>query len=129
MTNAARLFAGVALMLFVAPAFAQNAPGQELPPMADPGTTAQTKCIEENDHYKMNGKQPMFVIELTNKCEQRITCKVFAYITSAKGTAQGRGIILLAPKSAGALAKNSHTMKAKMVGGSSQSTRECRVLP
>ena len=55
-------------------------------------------------------------------------CKVFVYITSAKGPAQGRGIIVLAPKSRGAAAKNSYTMKAKMNGGSSQSTRECRVF-
>jgi hypothetical protein len=68
-----------------------------------------------------------FRVELTNQCEQRITCKVFVYITSAKGPSQGRGTIVLAPKSAGAAAKNSYTMRAKMNGGSSQSARECRV--
>ena len=57
MTNAARLLAGVALMLCVVPAFAQNTPGQEPPPKADPGTTVQAKCIDENDHYKMNGRE------------------------------------------------------------------------
>ena len=108
-------------------AAAQTAPPAEPPPVADAGTTGQLKCISEEDHYVRLGKGVGFRIELTNKCEQRITCKVFVYITSAKGAAQGRGTIVLAPKSRGAAAKNSYTMKAKMNGGSSQSTRECRV--
>jgi hypothetical protein len=68
MTNAARLLAVAALVLCAAPAFAQNAPdpGQELPLQAEPGSTSQIECIDENDHYTMNGKQPIFVIELTN---------------------------------------------------------------
>jgi hypothetical protein len=127
MTNAARCLAVAALMLCAAPAFAQNAPGQEPPPQADPGTTGQTNCIDENDHYVTLGKGVGFRIELTNKCEQRLTCKVFAFITSPKGMAQGRGTIVLAPKSRGAAATSSFTMKAKMNGGSSQSARECRV--
>jgi hypothetical protein len=109
-------------------AAAQTAPPAEPPPVADAGTMGQLKCISEEDHYVRLGHGVGFRIELTNKCEQRITCKVFAYITSAKGPAQGRGTIVLAPKSRGAAAKNSYTMKAKMNGGSSQSTRECRVF-
>jgi len=131
MTKAAKYLAVAALMLAgCLSATAQNTPatGQEPSPVADAGTTAQANCIDENDHYKMSGKQPMFVIELTNKCEQRITCKVFAYINSARGPAQGRGTIVLAPKSRGAAAKNTYTMKTKMVGGNSISDRECRPL-
>ncbi len=132
MTPAARCLAFAALIMgasFAGAAMAQNAPdaGQEPPPVADPGTTGQTKCISENDHYKMNGKTPTFTIELENKCEQRLTCKVFVFVTSAKGMAQGRGTLVLAPKSAGAAAKKIYSMKVKMIGGSSQSTRECRV--
>jgi hypothetical protein len=108
-------------------AAAQTAPPAEPPPKADAGTTGQLKCISEEDNYVRLGKGVGFRVELTNQCEQRITCKVFVYITSAKGPAQGRGTIVLAPKSAGAAAKNSYTMRAKMNGGSSQSARECRV--
>jgi hypothetical protein len=109
-------------------AWAQNAPGQEPPPVADPGTTGQSNCISENDNFKRNGKQPVFEIELENKCEQRLKCQVFVYITSAKGPVQGRGTIVLAPKSKGAAAKGSYIIKTKMAGGSSQSARECRVF-
>jgi hypothetical protein len=106
-------------------ASAQTAP--EPAPKADAGTTIQAACIDENDHYKRNGKQPMFVVEFENKCEQRMRCKVFVYITSAKGATQGRGTIVLAAKSGGAAAKDSYAIKVKMIGGNSQSTRECRV--
>jgi hypothetical protein len=95
--------------------------------VADAGTTGQSKCISEEDHYVCLGKGGGFRIELTNNCEQRLKCKIFVYITSAKGPAQGRGTIVLAPKSRGTAATNSYTMRTKMNGGSSQSTRECRV--
>jgi len=109
-------------------AAAQNAPasGQTPPPVADAGTTGQSNCIAENDSFKRRGQQPVLEIALENKCEQRITCKVFVYVTSAKGAAQGRGTLVLAPASRGAAAKKTFTLKVKMVGGSSQSARECR---
>ena len=131
MTNAAR-FLALALVLCAAPVFAQNAPGQEKgqepPPKADPGTTIQEKCLDESDTFTMRGKQPMFAIEMTNKCEQRISCKVFVYINSAKGPVQGKGTIVMAGKSKGAAATGRFSMKAKTNGGSSQSTRECKVI-
>jgi hypothetical protein len=126
-----RLFA--AAMLTLAGCFtaaAQNAPGQnqEPPPVANKGTTVQAKCIDENDGYKRNGKQPMFVIELTNKCTRPMTCKVFAFITSARGIAQGHGTIKLAAAAPGQPTKGTFTMRAKGMGGNSQSDRECRAL-
>jgi hypothetical protein len=132
MTQAVRLFFAVALILSgcLAAARAQTAPAarQEPPPVADPGTTGQSKCIEENDGFKMRGKQPIFMIELANKCEQRIKCKVFVYMTSAKGASQARGTIVLGARSSGTAAKKSFTMRTKMNGGSAQSARECRAL-
>jgi hypothetical protein len=129
MTNAVRILALAALILCAAPAFAQTTPGQEPPPAAEKGATAQASCIDEDDHYTRNGKQPMFVIELTNKCAQRMTCKVFAYVTSARGAVQGHGTIRLAAVAPGQPTKGNFTMKAKSMGGSSQSDRECRVTP
>lgn len=137
MTHAAKLLAASVLILAgclaanaqsVSQTLSAPAPGQEPPPVADKGTTGQLKCIAEDDHYVSLGKGAGFRIELTNQCEQRMTCKVFVYITSAKGPSQGRGTIVLAPKSKGAAAKGAYTMKAKMNGGSSQSTRECRAV-
>ena len=108
-------------------ALAQNAPAAP-PPKPDAGTTIQADCIEENDGYKMSGKTPTFFIALENKCEQRLSCRVYAYVTSAKGTALGRGTLVLAAKSHGDAAKKSFTMRVKMLSGNSQSTRECHVF-
>jgi hypothetical protein len=110
---------------------AQNAPvaakpAEPPPPRPDAGTTSQLKCIYETDTFEMRGNRPSLVIALENKCEQRMRCRVFAYVTSAKGAAQGRGLLKLAPKSHGTAAKKAYVMRVKMLGGSSQSTRECR---
>ena len=100
MPQAAKCIAAALILGFAAAAQAQTvAPAGEPAPKAEAGTTAQSKCISEDDNYVRLGKGVGFRIELTNRCEQRITCKVFVYITSAKGPAQGRGTIVLAPKS------------------------------
>lgn len=126
MTNARYVAAAVLMLGGCFSAAAQNAP--EKPPVADKGTTAQGNCIDESDGYVMKGKRPTFVIQLDNKCEQRIVCRVFANVSSAKGNALGHGIIRLAPKSQGAKAKGTWTIPVKMTGGSSQSARECRAI-
>ena len=104
------------------------ASAQTAAPKPDAGTTVQAACIDEDDAFKMNGKTPMFELALTNKCERRMACKVFVYITSAKGVVQGHGRLVLAKASAGAKAKQAYTLRTKMAGGNSQSTRECHVL-
>ena len=128
-----------AIMLFgcIAAAAAQNAPaagqeppasGQTPPPTVEPGATAQGSCIEENDGYEMRDKQPTFVISLENKCEQKLSCKLYATISSAKGSANGHTTMVLGPKSSGAAAKKSYAIKVKMIGGMSQSSRECKAI-
>lgn len=127
--TARRSAAALMLCLCVTAARAEDAPAaKEPPPVADKGTTAQSKCISENDGWVHQGRGAAFAIELTNTCEQRLSCRVFAYVTSAKGAAQGRGRLVLAPASKGAAAKKQWTMPVKMSGGSSQSTRECRAM-
>jgi hypothetical protein len=137
MTNTVRRLAGATLILcacVAGAAAAQTAPAggedksQTPPPQAAAAPTGPANCIDENDGYTMRGKQPMFEIELTNKCEQRFKCRVFAYITNAKGASQGRGTLVLRPKSSGAGAKKTYRMKTKMNGGSAQLARECRAF-
>ena len=127
---AIRRLAGAALMLCgcLSAASAQNAAGQEPEPKPEPGTTAQSACIAQDSTWVRQGRGIAFAIELTNKCELRLQCRVFAYVTSAKGAAQGHGTLRLAPKSKGAAATQRWSMKVKMSGGSAQSARECRVF-
>jgi hypothetical protein len=133
MTNTAKYLAGVALILggvFASAALAQNAPaaGQEPPPVADAGTTSQLNCISDSGGFKRSGDSATYTVELENKCEQRLKCRVYVYITSSKGPVQGHATMILAPKSRGAAAKNSYVLKVKMLGGMAQSSRECRVF-
>jgi len=140
MTNAVRRLASATLILcacLTGAAAAQTAPaggeengqdaGQTPPPLADAGTNAQAKCITENSDFKMSGNRPAFVVELENKCEQRIICRVDVNVSNAKGSAQGHATLILAPKSAGAAAKKSYVLKVKLLGGMAQSARACRV--
>jgi hypothetical protein len=83
MSHAARWLA-IVLTLGAAPAFAQNDAGQappkaEPPPVADKGATAQYNCLDESEKHVASGRQLFYRITLTNKCEQRLKCAVFAY--------------------------------------------------
>jgi hypothetical protein len=124
MTKAGLIVA--AALLSATYAFAEDAPGQERPPVADKGSTAQENCIVENDGYTTRNGKPMFVIQLENKCAQRLTCKVYAYVTSPRGAVQGHGTIRLAAKANGAAPKGTFVMPAKMTRGNSQSDRTCQ---
>ena len=132
MRHTAKLMAGAALILggcWAGAALAQNAPAaQEPPPVADKGTTSQAQCIADSGGFKQSEEGAAYTVELANKCEQRLQCRVYVYVISAKGPAHGHATLVLAPKSRGAAAKKTYALKVKMLGGMAQSTRECRVL-
>ncbi len=97
--------------------------------MADPGTTAQLNCIDEDASFKLNGKTPVFFIVIENKCEQRLSCRIDSFVTTAKGVSQGHATLVLAPKSAGAAAKKTYVLRLKEAGGgNAQSSRACHVV-
>jgi hypothetical protein len=96
-------------------------------PTPEPGTTGQESCIGQTEGYETHGRVVTYVITLSNKCDKRMRCEVFAYLTSAKGPALGHGVLRLGPKSSGANATRTYTMRTRMAGGSAQLARECRV--
>ena len=95
--------------------------------MPEPGTTPQSSCIAESGSYRQSGRRVDYVIGLENKCERRIRCVVFAYVVQAKGPSSGRATLVLAPRSQAAAAKKSYALKVRMIGGITQTTRECRL--
>ena len=117
---------------FATAGVAQDAPadGQKVepPPVPDRGTTLQLSCIDENAEYTKSGKSIFYVIKLTNKCEARMKCTVFAYKINARGVAHGRGTLILGPKSDGVAATKTYALKVKGAGGFGTSDRECRVF-
>jgi hypothetical protein len=102
--------------------------GQQAPPKAEAGATAQGDCLTDNGGFKRQGNNAVYTVELENKCEQRLKCRVYVNVSSAKGSAQGQATLILAPHSRGAAARKSYVLKVKMLGGMAQSSRECRVL-
>ena len=127
MSPAARILALAALILCATPAFAQTAPGQESPLVADKGTTAQLNCDDENNRHMGEGNHLFYRIEMTNKCEQHLECAVFAYAVTSKGPSKGRATLVLASISKGA-APQIYDFKVKGVGGMTTASRECRVF-
>ena len=132
MSHTAKILGAAALILcgyFAGAASAQNAPatGQQ-PPKPDAGATAQTNCLADSGGFKRNGKFAVYTVELENKCEDRLKCRIDVFVISAKGPSQGHTTMTLAPKSDGAAAKKSYALRVRMLGGMAQSTRECRVF-
>jgi len=113
---------------FAAAGLAEDAPAEGQTPVPDKGTTSQLNCIDQKNEYTKEGKGIFFVQTFENKCEARLTCKVFAYALNSRGPSHGHATLVLAPKSAGTPAKKSYALKVKGVGGFSTSDRECRVF-
>ena len=95
--------------------------------MADKGTTLQLNCVDENNHEVGRAMRSVYRIELSNKCEQRLKCEIFAYAITGKGPSKGRATLVLAPKSQGA-APQFYDFKIKGTGGMTTTSRECRVI-
>ena len=61
-------------------------------------------------------------------CEQRMQCKISAYVVGAHGPSQGSATLTLAPKSKGAAAQQSYVMKIKDRFGTGTVSRECKSI-
>lgn len=97
----------------------------EEPPKATPGWGAQSACLDEQDIFT-NDKGPHFIVTLTNKCEARLTCRVWGYIVTARGPTHGATVMYLAPKSAGAAAAGTYAFRVKIAGGSAEIAHRCK---
>lgn len=94
-------------------------------PKATPGWGPQSACLSEQDIFT-NDKGPHFSMTLTNKCEARLTCRVWAHVVTARGPARGHTVMRLAPKSAGAAASKAYVFRVKVAGGSAEVAHRCR---
>jgi hypothetical protein len=104
---------------------AKPEPGQTPPAQALP---ENRECIDGRSGFRSKGKASAFVIELTNSCEQRFRCTVNAYVVNAFGTARGRAVLTLAPKSKGEAAHKSYAIKVKSAGGMANVSRTCKKI-
>jgi hypothetical protein len=141
MTPMTRCLAGVALILCLTGAVAAQdkpavAPRQAVEPAQagqtarapEPGEGPQAKCIAQKEGYTHKGKAIGYAIQLTNLCEQRMKCQVYAHLSNARGESRGHGTLVLAPKSKGAAATKTFEMKTSMDSGTAQLSRECKAF-
>jgi hypothetical protein len=126
-------FAVLALSLcFASAAVAQNAPAPAspvAPPVAAPSPPANLqKCLQETGDYITRGKAIFYVIGITNTCNTRIRCMIYANVTGARGTSLGHSVMILSPAGSGDDAKKSYDMPVRAAGGIAQVSRECKVI-
>jgi hypothetical protein len=84
-------------------------------------------CLQETGDYVTHGRSVFYVIAITNSCNARLRCEVFANVTGARGTSLGHTVMILSPVGSDA-AKKTYDMRVKAAGGIAQISRECRVL-
>jgi hypothetical protein len=105
-------------------------PGTQPSPAPAPQTVAPDlqDCLHETGDYVTHGKTVDYVIGITNTCEKRMRCEIFANVTGARGTALGHTVMILGSAKNGNAAKRTYAMPVKSAGGIAQVSRECKVL-
>ena len=106
------------------------APEHPLPatPVPAPAAAADLQsCLQETGDYVTRGSAVIYAIGITNTCDKRLRCEIFANISGAKGTSLGHTVMTLGPAAGGA-AKQSYEFRVKASGGVAQVSRQCRVL-
>jgi hypothetical protein len=84
-------------------------------------------CLQETGDYVTRGRTVFYVIAVTNNCNARLRCEIFANVTGVKGTSLGHGVMVLGPAGS-TTSKKSYDMRVKAAGGIAQVSRECKVL-
>jgi hypothetical protein len=85
----------------------------------------ENKCVADTAQFKAEDKHAYFIVALENTCEQRVKCEVNANIKTARGKRHGHATLVLGPRSAGAEAKKSYSLRVKVAGGMAQVERDC----
>ena len=85
-------------------------------------------CLQETGDYVTRGGAVIYAIGITNTCDKRLRCEIFANISGARGSSTGHTIMTLGRASDRGAAKKTYEMPVKAAGGIAQVSRECRVL-
>ena len=118
---AAALAAGV--VSFAGAALADDAPAK-----ADAEQTAKSSCITDTSGFKMQGKTPVYEMTLQNACAERIKCKVYLNVDTARGPSRGEATLVLEGRKQGEPPTKSYALKVKMLSGMAQGARECKFM-
>ena len=124
---------GFVLCLTGGGALAQNATvsnGQEPPAeqAAAEKPPEKPKCVNNNSGFKEKGKTATFEVELENSCDERLKCTVDAFVTGARGQAQGHGTLILPAAPKGQTTRKTYEMKIKSAGGMANVSHSCKSI-
>ena len=89
---------------------------------------AKPACITDTSGFKMQGKVPVYEMTLQNACAERIKCRVFLNIETARGSSRGEATLVLEGRKQGEPPTKSYALKVKMLTGMAQAARECKVM-
>jgi hypothetical protein len=98
----------------------------QTPPKAD--GAAKAACITDTSGFKMHGKTPVYEMTLQNTCAERIKCRVYLNVETAKGSTRGEATLVLDGRKQGVPPTKSYALKVKMLSGMAQGARECKVM-
>jgi len=102
--------------------------GASAAPAAPDGATDLQSCLQETGDYLTRGRTVTYVIGITNTCDRRLRCEIYANISGARGTSLGHTVMTLGPAGSGAAAQQTYTMRVKAEGGIAQVSRDCKAL-
>ncbi len=97
-------------------------------PPAEQAAPEKPKCVTSNTNFKEKGKAAIFEVELQNTCDMRLKCTIDAFVTGARGQAQGHGTIILAAAPKGQTTRNAYALKVKSAGGIANVSHSCKSL-
>jgi hypothetical protein len=132
--------AGGALILaggFCSPALAvkPQIPDGQRPPAEQqaepkPGEQPEKKpdCVTNQTGFKQNGDQPVYEVALENSCDMRLKCTIDLYVLGARGSAQGRGTLILGPAANGQTTRKVYVLKVKSAGGMASMSHQCKKI-
>ena len=118
--------------LFGASAQDATTPDGQQPPAeqkaADQKPPEKPKCVTSNTAFKEKGNAATLEIELENACDERLKCTVDAFVTGARGQAQGHGTLILAAAPKGQTTRKVYVMKIKSAGGMANVSHSCKSI-
>jgi len=102
--------------------------GDDAPAKADAEQATKPSCITDTSGFKMHGKTPVYEMTLQNSCAERIRCRVYLNVETARGSARGEATLVLEGRKQGEPPTKSYALKVKMLSGMAQGARECKVM-
>ena len=103
-------------------------PAAAQPPAAQSLPADLQDCLQETGDYVTRGKAVFYLLGITNTCNARLRCMIYASVSGVRGTSLGHSVMILDPAGSGDGTKKTYDMRVRAAGGLAQVSRECKVF-